>query len=203
MTMGDGNVTVGFHRNASLPSQAQEPERIVEMCVIVRLLESFSESPLPPTTHTHTPPEPSSCLGVMEPWRWRLPRAAGLREPCVLLETLLKKGCATHTAGMSCMQSIESVSSGRQRRGEVGSSLEEPGCNGGLATRGGVWKRWSSKLTSPPPLPPSETDFSINLFLLLSVGNDQWRSITVVWSLADERRGWGEVRDGAVGVGRG
>lgn len=26
-----------------------------------------------------------------------------------------KKGCATHTAGMSCMQSIESVSSGRQR----------------------------------------------------------------------------------------
>lgn len=45
-----------------------------------------------------------------------------------------KKGCATHTAGMSCMQSIESVSSGRQRReevGEEGSSLEEPGCTGG------------------------------------------------------------------------
>lgn len=44
-----------------------------------------------------------------------------------------KKGCATHTAGMSCMQSIESVSSGRQRRwGEEGPSLEEPGCTGGL-----------------------------------------------------------------------
>lgn len=29
------------------------------------------------------------------------------------------KGCATHTAGMSCMQSIESVSRGRHR-GEEG-----------------------------------------------------------------------------------
>lgn len=41
------------------------------------------------------------------------------------------KGCATHTAGMSCMQSIESVSSGRQggrrRRRRGGGSLEETG----------------------------------------------------------------------------
>lgn len=37
-----------------------------------------------------------------------------------------RKGCATHTAGMSCMQSIESVSSGRQR-GEEREEEEEEG----------------------------------------------------------------------------
>lgn len=52
-----------------------------------------------------------------------------------------KKGCATHTAGMSCMQSIESVSSGRQRMEEVGGGGElfrRARVHGGLATRGGV-----------------------------------------------------------------
>lgn len=39
------------------------------------------------------------------------------------------KGCATHTAGMSCMQSIESVSSGRQR-GEVEAEVERRGLSG-------------------------------------------------------------------------
>lgn len=40
-----------------------------------------------------------------------------------------KKRCATHTAGMSCMQSIESVSRGRQggREGGGRHSLEEAG----------------------------------------------------------------------------
>lgn len=52
--------------------------------------------------------------------------AVELQEPRELLQMPFKKkkterkkkGCATHTAGMSCMQSIESVSSGRCGGGE-------------------------------------------------------------------------------------
>lgn len=65
-----------------------------------------------------------------------------------------KKGCATHTAGMSCMQSIESVSSGRQRReevGEEGSSLEEPGCTGGSLLKVGSARLKKMKLKTHFP----------------------------------------------------
>lgn len=109
------------------------------------------------------------------------------------------KSSATHTAGMSCMQSIESVSRGRQK-GEVRwEALFKRGW-GARFSRWGLLllKRQGRKRNFPP-----SKSFSINFFL---VGNYQWRSIRVVWSSAGGRKcggrremeeglgGWGEVK---------
>lgn len=67
------------------------------------------------------------------------------------------KGRATHTAGMSCMQSIESVSRGRQR-GEGGPLWRRHHGAQGLSARGGVlyyWYSFMSKKKEKEKTPPT------------------------------------------------
>lgn len=106
-----------------------------------------------------------------------------------------RKGCATHTAGMSCMQSIESVSSGRQR-GEEEEEKRSPlwkrqGARGGVYYDYYFMKKMKHKthfLTPPPPPPPKKTPPLTFFFCFWweIINDDPSR---VVWSLADERRG--------------
>lgn len=104
---------------------------------------------------------------------------------------------------MSCMQSIESVSSGRQR-GEEEEEKRSPlwkrqGARGGVYYDYYFMKKMKHKthfLTPPAPPPPKKTP-SINLFFLLLVGNYQWRSITgcLVFGRWEERGNVERERD--------
>lgn len=138
----------------------------------------------------------------MKIWRWSRGSGAPLllcfRSPVCCWRRCKKKrkGCATHTAGMSCMQSIESVSSGRQR-GEEEEEKRSPlwkrqGARGGVYYDYYFMKKMKHKthFLTPPPPPPPKKNPSINLFFFCFwweiINDDPSR---VVWSLADERRG--------------
>lgn len=147
-----------------------------------------------------TSPElPSEDVDLMEAHGSRFLWCCALGALCAVGDAA--QASTTHTAGMSCMQSIESVSRRRQlgeekRWGSEGSPVWwRQGAWGGVFF---LFYHYFMKKKLNARFPPTK-NFSINLFSFFGgVGNYQWRSITVVWSSACERRGemWRETWDG-------